>query len=656
MSEAAEARPASRLAIGAGARLPLAIGAALAATLILLLAHAWAYHFLTDDAFISFRYARNLSQGHGLVFNPGGERVEGYTNFLWVLILAALNFLGIAPERAANPLSLALTVVLWGLVAWFAARGRSGERHSWLIVVPTLALAVTRSVAVWSTSGLETRLFEVLWVAGTLRLVVEIEAKLEGDPPRAALAPWAFALAALTRPDALLPSASAFVLSALVLRVRLGAISRRFVLEWLPFAVIVGAQFMFRRLYYHEWLPNTYYAKIGGQLWWDSGFRYAAAFVLEYGALLWVPLLVGAVAYHCRRGTGYVPLLFAGTILPHALYVIAIGGDHFEYRPFDLYFPFAFLLLADGARHWIERIPRAAVAAAAAWIGLVMVGLVDLPWQSHRQSPGLYLPGFPGLEYQREPVARDFLSPDRDPIFRGPLLRPIATAHRDLLRGLTRGLVGIRQEEHRLFFGRVTDDGLRLRALIDQGLLPSDAYIAMDCVGVIPYLSNVHALDRLGLTDAHVAHSPFVRQLMAHGKQATLDYGRERGVDLWLLDGVHSHLHLTSPRLLAAMLAAARGAGPADSASAAWAADVGGGWFLVTVLPQGPARARARLPRLEFRALDDAAFVREFEARATTAYEELMRRNPGDPGLASRLAMVHQLAAPASAWGAPARR
>ncbi len=50
-------------------------------------AEAW---FLTDDAFISFRYVRNLIEGHGLVFNPG-ERVEGYTNFLWVLELAALG-------------------------------------------------------------------------------------------------------------------------------------------------------------------------------------------------------------------------------------------------------------------------------------------------------------------------------------------------------------------------------------------------------------------------------------------------------------------------------------------------------------------------------------------------------------------------------------
>ena len=59
---------------------------------------AW---FLTDDAFISFRYVRNLLEGHGLVFNPD-EYVEGYTNFLWILELAALwGLFGVRPEQAA---------------------------------------------------------------------------------------------------------------------------------------------------------------------------------------------------------------------------------------------------------------------------------------------------------------------------------------------------------------------------------------------------------------------------------------------------------------------------------------------------------------------------------------------------------------------------
>ena len=54
-----------------------ALVVALALSLALLLAHAGLYRFLTDDSYISFRYARNLANGHGLVFNPGYERSTG---------------------------------------------------------------------------------------------------------------------------------------------------------------------------------------------------------------------------------------------------------------------------------------------------------------------------------------------------------------------------------------------------------------------------------------------------------------------------------------------------------------------------------------------------------------------------------------------------
>src|SRR6266404_6223228 len=63
-----------------------------------LLALRFRYH-TCDDAFISFRYARNLVEGHGLVFNPG-ERVEGYTNFVWVLLAALFMKIGIDPVLA----------------------------------------------------------------------------------------------------------------------------------------------------------------------------------------------------------------------------------------------------------------------------------------------------------------------------------------------------------------------------------------------------------------------------------------------------------------------------------------------------------------------------------------------------------------------------
>jgi hypothetical protein len=121
------------------------------ATLVALVGHAIFYRFLCDDAFISFRYARNWAAGDGLVFNPGFERVEGYTNFLWVAWLAAFDVLGAKPEHVAPVLSLLLTVVLWGLVARAAWRYIPEGPWRFAILLPTAWLAVTRSVAVWAT-------------------------------------------------------------------------------------------------------------------------------------------------------------------------------------------------------------------------------------------------------------------------------------------------------------------------------------------------------------------------------------------------------------------------------------------------------------------------------------------------------------------------
>src|SRR5262245_23778427 len=65
--------------------------------------------FLCDDAFITFRYVANAREGHGLVWNaPPFLPVEGYTGFLWALVLwATWSWFGVEPPDAANVLSIA---------------------------------------------------------------------------------------------------------------------------------------------------------------------------------------------------------------------------------------------------------------------------------------------------------------------------------------------------------------------------------------------------------------------------------------------------------------------------------------------------------------------------------------------------------------------
>ena len=66
------------------------------------------FWFLTDDAFIAFRYVSNSILGHGWVWNPAPfQPVEGYTSFLWVVLLDGVwRATGVEPPDSANWLSL----------------------------------------------------------------------------------------------------------------------------------------------------------------------------------------------------------------------------------------------------------------------------------------------------------------------------------------------------------------------------------------------------------------------------------------------------------------------------------------------------------------------------------------------------------------------
>jgi hypothetical protein len=590
-----------------------------------------AYVFLTDDSFISFRYVRNLVHGHGLVFNPGGERVEGYTNMLWVLLLAGLSLLGLDPVPMALVLSFAATAALFGIVVRFAwVRLPAGSK--WIALIPAFFLASTREFAVWASSGLETRLFDLLLVAGVLRLVVEVaEPRPEGRQVRV-LAPWLFGLASLTRPDGVLVGGCAFLAAIAYLRWTTGRIPWRHMLAWWPMAALVGAHVVFRRAYYGDWVPNTFYAKVGSRHSFGAGARYLALFAVEYGAILWIPGLVAGTMALVRERRPFLPILVAAALLPHALYLAAIGGDHFEFRPLDFYWPLLFLLIAEGVRAWATSPGRAALGAG--YTALVLFGLVWFPLRSHTQYPKQYWPGFPGT-YPGLLVDADlFLAPETDPVFHLPLLRSVAGEYRNLMRKQTAHFGAVRQEEHRMFRENAEAAARRLNQVLDRGALPRDMYIALDCVGIVPYRTDLRTLDRLGLTDAHVAHGPFLRDMVAHGKYATMGYARERGVDVWSADPVSPVLpvgHNWLERGIRKALA---------EGSDYYAADLGSGQFLCGLFPQGVERARARFPGLSIRPLGDSTIVASYVRQALPGFLADLEQGRVDPRRVQRLGEI----------------
>ena len=122
--------------------------------------------FVTDDAYISLRYAENLAAGHGFVWNPGGPRVEGFSNPLLVLAEALATRLGVGGIEVARALGVGAGVALLVLI----------YRRAPALVGPTatrVALALVAlfpPFALWAVGGLETLPAALAVTAGVLAL------------------------------------------------------------------------------------------------------------------------------------------------------------------------------------------------------------------------------------------------------------------------------------------------------------------------------------------------------------------------------------------------------------------------------------------------------------------------------------------------------
>ena len=504
---------------------------------------AW---FLCDDAFISFRYARNLVEGHGLVFNPG-ERVEGYTNFLWVLELAAFwKTLGLRPESVAPWLSVLCTIGTLAATVWWAALLPGLRRRGLMIWMALGLLCTSATFAVWTSGGgLETRQFTLFVVVAVVCLTVH-----SGSRRGLLGASLCLVAAAYTRPEGLLIAACCFgwwVVGAKRLRVDVRELS------WLvlPFVAFVGAQSLFRYVYYGEWLPNTYYAK-HVRPWYESGFNYLWAAAIETGLYLLMPLAILAARRAWReRGDLRLGLPLA-CIVPHMAYVFRIGGDYFEYRPLDFYWP----LLAVPAASGILQLGSAASALLrrphSMWSGRLAPGpctcavvlFVPTLFYAGALQGALLFQGAASRDYQER------FHPEVDRknggwLFAAPGMGALASISNDLRQRMTRQLVGLRFAEHREAARLKLEDWADYERM-ERGLFPEDALTATGALGIQSYfLPDLRVVDGHGLVDAVVARNPVAwsnsERLMAHDRRPPPGYVlEERGVNVMALPSATS--------------------------------------------------------------------------------------------------------------------
>lgn len=302
----------------------------------LVLAHASGYGVFGDDAFISLRYADHLARWGELVYNPG-ERVEGFTSPLWVLLTALLLRLGVAPVAAVQGLGAGAAI---GLVGATLALGRRLGLGRWGSVIAAVWVACSAPVAGWALAGLETPLFAALVTWG-------VALGIEGAKSRGGAAGAVLGLATLARPEgALVFGSVAAGVAWRRLRARSSEGEAGIGLgRWLmglaaSFAVPVLSYQVFRMAYYGEVLPNTFYVKTSGARWAavEQGLAYARVALPQVGVLA-LGLVVPALPW--RRGAaeddhGWSRALGVGRLLVplYVGYVVSVGGDFLDLARF----------------------------------------------------------------------------------------------------------------------------------------------------------------------------------------------------------------------------------------------------------------------------------------------------------------------------------
>ena len=232
----------------------VALGLALFAVQAILL-RDW----LVDDSGISFAYAINLAQGHGLVSQPGVAPVEGYSNPVWVALLAALSRSGafalpLAPKIVSGAFVAATYATLLALIDRVAV-------HPRLVgICAVVACALNPAVVIWCSSGLENATYA--WIVVTL--AYGIVRAIESPPSTRtfAICGAAAAVAAMTRPDGVL-----FAIATPAAAFATGARSKRPLLAYgATFAFLFGAFLAARIAIFHHLVPNTAVAKGGPHL------------------------------------------------------------------------------------------------------------------------------------------------------------------------------------------------------------------------------------------------------------------------------------------------------------------------------------------------------------------------------------------------------
>jgi hypothetical protein len=395
---------------------------------------------------ISMRYAWNLAHGKGLVWNPG-ERVEGFTNPLWVFFMALATRLfskahAVLAIQIFGATLLALAGWIAGILAADMLKLRKGLTRGITMCAAFSVVTAPFPLRFWSDFGMEVSLLLVL---STLSILIASRVTPHPGQLRLAVLGVIAAVAYAARPDGIL-----VVLPALALAAWRARGFRAWAALLVPPLVVVIAMTLFRRFYFGDWLPNTYRLKMLGmplRIRLENGVGYVTPFLEQ----TWPLYVIGALAVAIRRDGPTIALFALSiTVLGYQVYV---GGDSWGY--------------------WRQLSP--ALPALSILATLFLVRAIEWLREGHWLGDRIWIRNLAAW------------------VFVWMLFAPMRAAFAD---------------EAPVHFNVTWNKANTERAFALQKLLGPNGRIALLWAGATAYYSGQPAIDMLGKCDRHVARMP----------------------------------------------------------------------------------------------------------------------------------------------------
>jgi arabinofuranosyltransferase len=428
------------------------------------------YAFGVDDSFIFYRYGENLCNGHGIVFNPGEPPGEGFTSWVWVLLLALSRCIGVDIILASKVLGIFFHLAGGVFIFWLVMKLIGVENES-LVKISALILSgsflLNYRLIAHSVSGMETSLY----VFSIIGLIFLTTLALQAPPTDKRW--WLFiSLAAagafLVRPEGI--AAGGISLLALALHQRHNLLKPKiwlyvFIGLVLPLSLFIAWKIMV----FGYLLPHSFYHKvIVISEEYEESLRQMLLFFKSYW---WLMVLAASTMIYMYPSLVskiilpyYYPALFLAMVAVYLLFYPAMNYLHRFYIP---YLPLLLVMIAPGI-YILARKTLFKKAVIRALLIFVILAVLVMGMNFQVKTPRFKIKGW------------------------SKLVNPYAV-------------------------------GSRAKLGVLMSRLPADVVVANTEMGVIPFYSGLACIDMAGLTDPYTAH-----------RGVSMDYLQQRKVELIL--------------------------------------------------------------------------------------------------------------------------